>query len=878
MVIKAEPVVSEIIYKEVGLNKAEDNIKRFARDTWKLLDNKELFSLQINTIRFENDIKRVKEQLKDKTLTEPKRIALRVQLWELKSWLTESKRQLQNYRNTGDKELSRLQAKFNSVNETINKQQGLLWKLKDWLKTAWWAFLAFFAVDRIIEFWKNLFNVTAQIESVRTAFLQLTWDQEKANALFNEIDRFSARSPFNRLWIQKSAQRLLWFNFTAERTIEILEAVWEWVSAIWWNQEVFDWVVLALWQIQAKGKVSAEELLQLAERGLPVFEILREKLNLTQEQVSNIWNAWITAEEGISALVEWLNEKFWWALEKQTKTLRGRLSNIVDLAQIRLWQLWEALSSNFSDVLGTISDWLNQISEEDIISFWKTVSTIFWSVFWSLIALIDSTFQIIKTAVSGIEDLFVFVANWFQVSQIQLEEAKKSWLNLFETFAIWIKTVWKTFELLLAIITDVATNIPWIFVKVWDNIWQIFENISQNIVASITSWLDAIIAKASSLSKQVWLWGFDIWPIWWPWFVNITNWVTSLWDEFSRTSKVASTFFSDINDEINKLKNKSKDTWGGVFFERFPPPPKELGSWWGSWWSWSSKIKEQARTIEDIEKELSKRREEIAKRNEQIQKDALDRTTEKFKEAWKVVEQTYKEQEGVVKELAKEIEKTTESIDRLEADIQWIDSWLSDDLVSRFLQVSDEIQKIQQSWEGAENLSALQEELELIKQNTTEEARAEAVRVEWLSTAERLIESSQRQREEKQKELDVQKEQLLLLEKRQQEETALLEKTKKLQNDLEQQATKVLWDELTKRLWLIEEYSKTAQGLLSSLWWNTSLTATTTAWQQNTQATGGIVNVWWVTVNATWDGKEISKIVVREINKSVKVANKWNNI
>ena len=67
--------------------------------------------------------------------------------------------------------------------------------------------------------------------------------------------------------------------------------------------------------MQTKGKVSTQELLQMAERGLPVFEILGKKLNLTKEQLGDIGNQAISSSVAIPALLEGLNERFAGSLE-----------------------------------------------------------------------------------------------------------------------------------------------------------------------------------------------------------------------------------------------------------------------------------------------------------------------------------------------------------------------------------------------------------------------------------------------------------------------------------------------------------------------------------------------------------------------------------
>lgn len=68
----------------------------------------------------------------------------------------------------------------------------------------------------------------------------------------------------------------------------------------------------------------------MAERGLPVYEILRDKLKLTSKEMENIGANGIKSGAAINALLTGLNERFGGAMEKQSKTLQGQWSNLVD--------------------------------------------------------------------------------------------------------------------------------------------------------------------------------------------------------------------------------------------------------------------------------------------------------------------------------------------------------------------------------------------------------------------------------------------------------------------------------------------------------------------------------------------------------------------
>jgi tape measure domain-containing protein len=115
-----------------------------------------------------------------------------------------------------------------------------------------------------------------------------------------------------------------------EPNLRMLETIGDTVAALGGSEEVFEGIIRALGQIQAKGKASAEELMQLAERGVPAYQILQEKLGLTAEQVANIGNEGIEASRAIEALLEGMRERFGGNMERMSQSWEGMMSNLRD--------------------------------------------------------------------------------------------------------------------------------------------------------------------------------------------------------------------------------------------------------------------------------------------------------------------------------------------------------------------------------------------------------------------------------------------------------------------------------------------------------------------------------------------------------------------
>ena len=72
------------------------------------------------------------------------------------------------------------------------------------------------------------------------------------------------------------------------------------------------------------------DVMQLAQLGVPVKDILAKNLGLTKDELANIGEMGIDADIAIRALMDGMNERFPEMMKKQSETFEGVLSNIKD--------------------------------------------------------------------------------------------------------------------------------------------------------------------------------------------------------------------------------------------------------------------------------------------------------------------------------------------------------------------------------------------------------------------------------------------------------------------------------------------------------------------------------------------------------------------
>lgn len=203
----------------------------------------------------------------------------------------------------------------------------------------------------------GILEATSSTETFRTSMVRAQGDVQKADAYIRDLVKFAAETPFELQGLQVQTQRLTAMGFKSQEIIPELRILGDAMAAMGGTTDGLNRAALALGQIQTRGKLSAQELNQLTETGIPAYQILQEKLGLTAKQMGDIGNQGISAQVAIRALNEGLRERFGGAMADQMQTLAGRMSNVKDATYQLQAGIGTALSPALKEVvsgLGTL--------------------------------------------------------------------------------------------------------------------------------------------------------------------------------------------------------------------------------------------------------------------------------------------------------------------------------------------------------------------------------------------------------------------------------------------------------------------------------------------------------------------------------------------
>ena len=169
----------------------------------------------------------------------------------------------------------------------------------------------------------------AQIETYQTALTTLTGSAEKANKIIEQVKKDAAETPFEVASLVKGNQLLISAGLSAEQARDDILALGNAISATGGGEEELSRMVINLQQIKNVGKASALDIKQFAYAGIDVYGLLADYTGKTREEVTDLE---ISYEDLTGALKFASQEggKYFNAMEKQSKTFNGQLSNLKD--------------------------------------------------------------------------------------------------------------------------------------------------------------------------------------------------------------------------------------------------------------------------------------------------------------------------------------------------------------------------------------------------------------------------------------------------------------------------------------------------------------------------------------------------------------------
>lgn len=197
-------------------------------------------------------------------------------------------------------------------------------------------------------------------EQTEVGFTTMLGSAEKARSFMLELESFAAKTPFEMQGLTSAAQGLLAFGFEADKILPMLTAIGDAAGGLSAGTEGINRMSRVFGQIQAKGKATTEDLMQLAEIGIPVWEILAQKIGTDiPTAMEKVTKGEVNAQTTIEGLLEGMNQRFGGLMEKQANTIGGLWSTLMDTIRIKSKNVMEP----FADEMRAGLTWMIAFAE-----------------------------------------------------------------------------------------------------------------------------------------------------------------------------------------------------------------------------------------------------------------------------------------------------------------------------------------------------------------------------------------------------------------------------------------------------------------------------------------------------------------------------------
>jgi len=218
------------------------------------------------------------------------------------------------------------------------------------------------AFQNITNATRAVYDFTTQLEQSHIAYKQFFGDTTLVNEFVNVLKDFAAITPFQFKEADQAAKQLLAYGFEYQNLMYVMQGVMNAAVAMGDTSKI-PTIIAALGQIQNKGRVTGRELRRLAEANIPVFEILNEKLGITQEQFKNIAKEYIPAGEAINAIIDGINERYGALLYEMENTIKGLTERIKDNAIMVFHELFQPVALQYKAFLRRTADFMQEFRD-----------------------------------------------------------------------------------------------------------------------------------------------------------------------------------------------------------------------------------------------------------------------------------------------------------------------------------------------------------------------------------------------------------------------------------------------------------------------------------------------------------------------------------
>lgn len=191
---------------------------------------------------------------------------------------------------------------------------------------AWTAALV--GINSLTDVGRQIVETGSQFENLQVRLENLLGSTEKADVAFTMIKDLASSTPFEVAGLTESFIKLTAMGM--QPTEAQMRSLSDVAANLGGGTEVLTGVTTALGQAWAKGKLQGEEIMQLAERGVPVWDALARATGRSVPELQRLSEAGSLGRDVIGQLIDELGRMNAGASDKLMNTYAGAVANAKD--------------------------------------------------------------------------------------------------------------------------------------------------------------------------------------------------------------------------------------------------------------------------------------------------------------------------------------------------------------------------------------------------------------------------------------------------------------------------------------------------------------------------------------------------------------------
>mgnify|MGYP001559139126 CR=1 FL=1 len=186
-------------------------------------------------------------------------------------------------------------------------------------------------------------KLAADLEKAHFAFGVMLGDVDKAKVVLEDLRSFADFTPFQGGELRDAAQLLIAANVAAEDILPTLSMLGDIALG---DAVKLQLVAKAFTDVLNKGRLQGQEIRQFTENGVPLLAVLADQLGKNKREIVAMSEAgeisFADVQRALIAMVQEGGSRFG-LMEKQSQTLAGRWSTLVDTAKRLATEIGERL-------------------------------------------------------------------------------------------------------------------------------------------------------------------------------------------------------------------------------------------------------------------------------------------------------------------------------------------------------------------------------------------------------------------------------------------------------------------------------------------------------------------------------------------------------